>query len=255
MRLKLYGGIDMKTLLAFLTILIMTIGCYDDTSTPTKTVYIENPEQEIVMLRPIAETNNYFLTQNNELYAMTKFGMYLQEIKTEVNEPLLLVDFFRKDFQSYFTILVYELVDNPDYDSSIPESDPDYEEEKILQEIYFYYRQKNGQVFKIDVLPEKPIIERTEFDNGTFNISEFNYNGKICSDIWNKSLDTTPTDHHFVRFFLVNGNVAFFQDYGIYFNVADGLYSDTVMVREKGLYYWGDGETSPIRLGPDGELW
>ena len=82
-----------------------------------------------------------------------------------------------------------------------------------------------------------------------FIIENFDYEGTSCSDVKNIVIESGVE-----RFFMVDG-FSHFPGIGLFFNVSDGRYNETKMVRDKALYFWPvDKPSINIVLDP-GELW
>ncbi len=106
-------------------------------------------------------------------------------------------------------------------------------------------------------LQQGQYVRMSIFDNGIYSVSNFDYEGTMCSDVRNTNLNVDEDYDIFVRFFLVNGAVAYVPGVGLYFHVQDGLYNETHMIRENGLYFWGlnSGTNLLSRIDTTGQLW
>lgn len=248
-----------KKLLTFLLCLPIMLSCYSETITykteSEKPVIIEPQtiqEEETTMLKSIPESHNYFIKDNKELFSIDSQGVNTIDIIDQDGEPIELVDFFRKNKESFFTIKTYNEIDNPDYDPECDPEDPETETcapEKITEEIITFYKQAGGEVSKIDVLPKKPPVSRTQYESQTFTIQNNDYEGKMVTDVRNEVMGSEA------RFFLVNGTAAYVPEVGLFFHVQDGLYNEQYMVHENGLYIFPEKSKSVVRINTTGVLW
>lgn len=191
--------------------------------------------EEITMnMNPIPEYQNYFLMEGNKLlFGLDEQGPKPIEITDDEDNPILLTDFFIKKNDMYFTT---EEIDNTD-----PEN-------PVVNEIYFKQEKGADVVESITTIPTLPKLSRSQLDNEEFSIKNFDYEGKMCSDVRNESIGNEA------RFFLVNG-FSHFPGIGMYINVEDGLYNDEHMVRDRALYFWPIDKTAVHVSLPPGELW
>jgi hypothetical protein len=132
----------MRRILTILAVaLCVQIGCFDDVKTPCDC----NPEEppitttEVSMLKPIIQTQNYFLREDNKLYSIdaTNGMMEVDTIDVDGN-PVELLDFFKSEGNLYFTIRTYEQAENPEYDPELLPEDEGYQPEFITVEVISY---------------------------------------------------------------------------------------------------------------------
>lgn len=187
--------------------------------------------QEDGMIKAIPVCKNYFLTESKKLYGLDEQGAKLITVIDADDEPVNLTDFFVKSGDLYFSV------------QEIDDTDP---ENPIVNDVYF--KQSGETVSSISSLPTKPTLSRSQLDNSEFSIENFDYEGKMCSDTRNKTMGSS------VRVFLVNG-YSHFPGIGLFINVADGLYNEQHMVREKGLYFWPIDRTAINKVLDSGEMW
>lgn len=246
----------MKKLLVILMLFPVTIfnGCYDNSETSYVTrpaiveppIITEPPQEGLKMLKAIKESPNYFIKDTKQLFSIDSHGVNTIPILNEDDNAIELVDFFRKSSESFFTIKTYSEIDNPDYD---PLEEPQSQPEKIYEEIITFYKQVDEEVSKIDLLPNKPPVSRTQYTSQTFTIENDDYEGTMVSDVRNETMGSEA------RFFLVNGAAAYVPEVGLFFHVQDGLYDDTHMVRENGLYFFPENRKSVQKINTTGVLW
>lgn len=219
-----------------------------NTATETEITDIEQEQEqqeetiikETTMLNPISEYQNYFFTKDGKLHGLKPDGQ-TEEIKvTETKDgedvEIKLSDFFTKSGTLYFTVQESETTGEGE------------DQKTTTTEIFF--KQFEGVVHKVEVLPTKPAVSRVQEDNGEFTIKNFTWNGKICSDVQNVAASSGIE-----RFYLVD-SFSYFAGFGLFFYVADGRYNDQHMIRDKGLYYWPVNRQSLHRVGmSEGVIW
>jgi len=186
------------------------------------------------MLKPIPTFQNYFIDSNKNLFGLSENGLTKIELKKDDDTEIKPMDFFSKSGDLFLSVDESETIDG-----------------EMIESIG-YYKQSGGVVTSIQQLPTKPAISRSQLLNSEFSIENFDYQGKMCSDVKNL-VESTPSGIE--RFFMVNG-FAYFPEKGLFFNVADGRYNEIHRVREKGLYYWPSNRSAVDMVhAEDGEIW
>ncbi len=160
---------------------------------------------------------NYFYTDNGQLFGIDSKTPERIEPIDQDGDLVDISDFFLKVEKSenvlYFS--VNELVD-----------------EKMTVK---FYKQLCGEISSVKTIPSAPVPARSKLKSENFTIEDFDYQGKACSDVKNRK-----TESGVERFFMVDGYVLI--DGGLVYNVSDGRYNDTIVVRKAGLYFWDAGK-------------
>ena len=188
--------------------------------------------EEIKMIKPIPEYQNYFFTNNGALFGLDESGATRINITDDEENPINIADFFIKKGDLY---LIEITIDNTDPENPV--------------ETEIYHKQSGGEVTTVTSLPTRPTLSRSQLNTEEFTIENFDYEGKMCSDVRNLKIESGVE-----RFFMVDGFL-YLPDVGLFFNVSDGRYNETTMVRDKALYFWPVNKPSINVVLDPGKLW
>lgn len=180
------------------------------------------------MLKPIVDYDKYFYC-SNRVYGFSSEGIEQVEFIDTKDEPVQITDFFRHENIIYMTQIIFE--------------NQGTEEEPVMENVNYYYKQVKGKVTQIENLPDRPEQEYSEFGSSNWEIEKVVFEDGFVSNVTNLFFKGQS------RFIKISGYYE--GEEGLFYNVLEsgkpGL--------QEGLYYFPKEKTSPTRINDKGEIW
>ena len=234
----------MITSLTICSLLIFILACdggidYQARASPQKQMYISIcdtiPKNEMECnMKAVKNFEHYFFTDNGQLFGVD--DQFLKRIEPiDQDGDLLWVVGFNKSKEKGEDVLYFTTIETDSTDT------------KAQVQVEKHYKQLCGEMTEERTGTVYQTPARSKLSGVNFSIKDFDYQGTACSDVRN-----LPMKSGIERFFMVDG---FFEnDLGLFFNVSDGRYNETTMVRQPGLYFWDIKSKGITRMTEKGEL-
>lgn len=179
------------------------------------------------MLKPIPEYDKY-LYSNNRVLAFTDEGFEGISFVNTKDEPIQITDFFRFEDAIYINTVIPENTGT--------------EEEPVIENIPYYYKQLSGKVTELETIPDKPEQPYEECGSSNWEIEKVVFEDYFVSNITNLYFKGQA------RFIKVSGHYE--SDNGLFFNV---IQSGKPGLRE-GLYFFPKDRTSCSKIKDPGQI-
>jgi hypothetical protein len=196
------------------------------------------------MIKPIKTHDAYFFSNEKRLWGIEEKQIKNIEVIDQDGDVVTINDFFTKSGSIYFQVTEIETEK-----TEIEDGKGNKEKVDVDKMIVRCYCQKAGTITEISELPERPAANRSHLNTKEFSITDFDFEGKPCSDVKNLTRESGIE-----RFFMVDG-FYHYEGSGLFFAVSDGRYNEETVVREAGLYYWSTKNSGIEYLERKGTFW